>query len=154
MEVYISSASDSDLEEILQLQKLAFMREAERCNDFTIAPLCQTLDEIREEAKSNIIIKAVADGSIVGSARAFEKQGTCYIGRVIVHPDCQNMGIGKKLMKAIEGYFKGCRYELFTGQLSEKNLAFYEALGYKRFDIRRVNDKLQLVYLEKLPEAP
>ena len=85
----------------------------------------------------------------MGSVRALEKDGSCYIGRLIVHPDYQNKGIGKKLMKAVEKCFEGVRLELFTGHLSEKNLAFYEKLGYKRFREDRINDALRFVYLEK-----
>jgi GNAT superfamily N-acetyltransferase len=86
---------------------------------------------------------------IVGSVRAFEKDGSCYIGRLIVHPGYQNKGIGKKLMKAIEKCFEGVRFELFTGHLDEKNLTFYEKLSYKKFREEKINDDLRFVYFEK-----
>jgi len=68
---------------------------------------------------------------------------------LIVHPEYQNKGIGKKLMAAVEKCFKRVRYELFTGHQSEKNLALYEKLGYKRFREEKINDGLRFVYLEK-----
>jgi hypothetical protein len=52
-------------------------------------------------------------------------------------------------MAVVEKCFKGVRYELFTGHLSEKNLALYEKLGYKRFREEKINDGLRFVYLEK-----
>ena len=145
----VDIATKGDLEEILKLQKLAYQSEAARYNDFGISPLTQTLGELQEESKRSIILKVVEDRKIVGSVRAFEKDGTCYIGRLIVHPDYQNRGIGRKLMGAIEKSFEGVRCELFTGHLSEKNLALYEKLGYIKFKTECVTESLHMVYLEK-----
>ena len=145
----ICAANIQELKDILVLQKLAYKAEAEIYGDYSIPPLLQTLDELTEETKKSIILKYIDNGKIVGSVRAFKKDGTCYIGKLIVHPDYQNKGIGKKLMAAIEKYFEGLRYELFTGHLSEKNLALYEKLGYHRFKTEKVHDGLSFVYMEK-----
>ncbi len=145
----VDIATKIDLEDILDLQKLAYQENAIRYNDFTILPLNQTLEELKKELEGSIILKVVEDRRIVGSVRAFEKDGSCYIGRLIVHPDYQNKGIGKKLMKAVEKCFKGARFELFTGHLDEKNLAFYGKLGYKRFKDEKINDALRFIYFEK-----
>lgn len=96
-----------------------------------------------------IVLKYIDNEKVVGSVRAFKKEGTCYIGRLIVHPNHQNKGIAKKLMEAIEKHFEGLRYELFTGHLSEKNLALYEKLGYRKFKTEKVYDGLSFVYMEK-----
>lgn len=146
----IKKATLEDLEEILNLQKTAYISEAQLYNDFSIPPLTQTLENINEEFSSKLFLKACTSGKIIGSVRAFEKDGTCFIGRLIVHPDMQNKGIGKQLMKAIEEYFNHCKmYELFTGKTSIKNLCFYEKLGYKAFKEEMVNDNLTFVYLQK-----
>ncbi len=101
------------------------------------------------KTKSSIILKVIEDRKIVGSVRAVEKEGICYIGRLIVHPEYRNKGIGKKLMEAIEKCFKGLRFELFTGHLSEKNLRFYQSLGYREFKTEEVKAGLSFIYLEK-----
>lgn len=145
----IRTAGIDDLDEILNLQKLAYISEAEIYDDFSIPPLLQTPDDLAKEAANSLMLKAVHNGKIIGSVRAYEKDGTCYIGKLIVHPDFQNKGIGKKLLSAIEKRFDGARYELFTGHLSEKNLAIYEKMGYKRFKTVNSSDKLSLIYLEK-----
>jgi ribosomal protein S18 acetylase RimI-like enzyme len=63
------------------------------------------------------------DGRSIGSVRANVKEGTCYIGRLIVHPDFQKRGIGTRLMSEMEKVFNSCkRFELFTGDKSERNL--------------------------------
>ncbi|MDP4180359.1 MAG: GNAT family N-acetyltransferase [Bacillota bacterium] len=100
---------------------------------YNILPLTQTLEELFEEAKNSTILKAVVENKMVGSVRAFEKDGSCFIGRLIVHPDYQNSGIGRKLMADIENNFGCIRFELFTGHLDKKNLAFYDKLYKKHY---------------------
>lgn len=146
----IERAMISDAEEILSLQKLAYRSEAEIYNDFNIPPLVQTLENIEKDFENQYFLKAVMDGKIIGSVRAYTKEGTCYIGRLIVHPDFQNRGIGTDLMNEIERIFNTCRrFELFTGDKSERNLYFYQKLGYKIFKKAKITDQTMVVYLEK-----
>ena len=146
----VQNAEMNDLEEILALQKLAYQSEAQLNNDFTIPPLKQTLDEIRAEFERTIFLKVVQDGRIIGSVRAREKDGDCYIGRLIVHPDYQNQGIGSHLLAAIEHMSNGRRFELFTSQRSERNLYLYAKFGYREFKQAVLNEKTTLVFLEKV----
>jgi epoxyqueuosine reductase len=146
-------ANKGDLEEILALQKLSFTKESERLQDFTIAPMQQTLESITNEftdpRKAMIFLKIVQDRRIVGSVRAYDKDGTCYIGRLVIHPDYQRIGLGKRLMQAIETCYRGARFELFTALHNPGNVRFYENLGYRTYDTRKLTDKIQLVYMEK-----
>jgi ribosomal protein S18 acetylase RimI-like enzyme len=146
----VEKATISDAEEILSLQKLAYQSEAEIYNDFSIPPLVQTLEEIKKDFGIQFLLKAVMDEKIIASVRAHTKEGTCYIGRLIVHPDFQNQGIGTKLMYEIEKIFSTCqRFELFTGARSERNLYLYQKLGYKIFKTAKITDQTTIVYLEK-----
>ena len=150
----IERAMISDAEEILVLQKLAYRSEAEIYNDFNIPPLVQTLESIEKDFENQYFLKAVMDGKIIGSVRAYTKEGTCYIGRLIVHPDFQNRGIGTDLMNEIERIFNTCRrFELFTGDKSERNLYFYQKLGYKIFKKAKITDQTMIVYFEKKIEG-
>ncbi len=141
-----------DAEEILALQKLCYISEAEIYSDCTIPPLIQTFGEIKSDFQEYYFLKAVEDGRIIGSVRArISKPGTCYIGRLIVHPDFQDQGIGTQLMKEIGGIFQECpRWELFTGHLSKKNIKLYEKLGYNIFKTEKLTPDLNLVYLRKI----
>lgn len=146
----IEQAGVKDAEEILSLQKLAYRSEAEIYNDFTIPPMTQTLEEIKADFEKQVFLKAVGNERIIGSARARLEEGTCFIGRLIVHPDFQDQGIGTKLMRGVEQRFdQGGRYELFTGHRSERNLHLYQKLGYEPFRRERVSEALTLVFLEK-----
>ncbi len=148
----IKKAEFSDAKEILSLQKLTYKSEAELYNDFNIPPLVQTLTEIEKEFENHVFLKAVENKKIIASVRALLiDPKTCYIGRLNVHPDFQNKGIGTKLMKEIESVFQECeRFELITGHKSLKNIKLYEKLGYKIFKTEKLTENLSLVYLEKI----
>ena len=54
-------------------------------------------------------------------------------------------------MHSIEWHFSNVkRFELFTGHKSVRNLSLYDELGYTPFKKQRVNEKLELIFLEKL----
>lgn len=146
----IKIATVSDAAEILSLQKRAFQSEAALYDDYNIPPLRQTQAELEKELKEQVVLKAVIDNEIVGSIRAYQKDGVCYIGRLMVAPERQNQGIGTDLMREIEAVFDECfRFELFTGAKSEKNLYLYQKLGYQIFKREAESVNLQLVYLAK-----
>ena len=146
----IFKASQSDLQEILSLQYLAFRSEAVVLNNPEIPPLKQTLAELQEEFATQIFLKAVDDnGSIVGSVRYFSEGDTVYIGKLIVNPDFQGRGIGTSLLLEVEKLCPSKRYELFTRSNNFRNLSIYERLGYKIFDEKPVMKDLTFAYLEK-----
>ena len=119
-------------------------------NDYNIPPLTQTLEEIIEEFDEQLFLKATIDNTIIGSVRAYLQNSSCFIGRLIVHTNCQKKGIGTKLMCEIENRFSHAnRSELFTGHRSEQNIRFYQKLGYNIIRIEQINDNLKFVYLEK-----
>ena len=150
-ETTIERASIEDAEDILALQKLAYLSEAEILDDFTIPPLHQTIDEIQSEFDHQVFLKVEHENRIIGSVRCFLEKGTCYVGKLIVHPDYQNRGIGTQLLLAAENQFPNARrYELFTSQKSEKNLHIYQKNGYEIFEKKVISDKVTLVFLEKI----
>lgn len=145
----IDRATDSDLAEILKLQYLAYQSEAILLGNFSIPPLLQTLDELRSEFEQGTLLKAVEDSVIIGSVRGRLENTTLLIGKFIVHPGFRSRGIGSQLLLAIEKLYPGVRYELFTSSKSERNIALYERLGYRRFAEQRISSALTFVYLEK-----
>ena len=146
----ILKASYNDLHKILRLQKLAYLSEAKLVNNYAIQPLTQTLDELENEFDKNIILKLVNENNeIIGSVRAYEENNRVYIGKLIVHPDYQNKGLGTKLLKTIETYFENKSFELFTSSKSDKNLRLYEKNGYKEFARQKISEGLEIVFMEK-----
>jgi len=147
----IEKATFEDLPEILDLQKLAYMSEAKLLNDYTIQPLTQTLDELEKEFGSHTILKLLdkKDNAIIGSVRACEKDGRVYIGKLFVHPDYQNKGLGANLLKTIETMYTSKTFELFTSSKSEKNIKLYVKNGYKEYKRQKASEELEFVFMEK-----
>jgi ribosomal protein S18 acetylase RimI-like enzyme len=102
----IKQADIEDAPDILALQKLAYRSEADIYGDDLIPPINQSIEEIQAEFAGRLCLKVSAESEmIVGSVRAHMKEGTCFIGRLIVHPDAQNHGIGTALMLDLEKRF-------------------------------------------------
>lgn len=146
----IQKVQKEDLNDILELQKLCYQEAAERYDDYDIPPLTQTLEEIEKEYESNLILKIEDNNKIIASIRAYQDDRTCYIGRLIVHPDYQNRGIGQALMDHIEQFFPNVdRFELFTGFKDDKNIYLYKKLGYVIFKEEKISDNVAFVFMEK-----
>lgn len=147
--INISKAHLEDLETILKLQYAAYQSEAELHNDFTIQPLTQTLDQVIEEFHKGVILKAEQDNIIIGSVRACKKENTVYIGKLMVHPEHQGNGLGKRLLAAIENEFSGCKFELYTACKSDRNLHLYETSGYGRFKEETDETGIRFAFFKK-----
>lgn len=146
----IIKAEYEDLQMILELQFLSYQSEAKLLNNYEIPPLKQTLVEIQNEYENGIILKAIDDcGKIIGSVRAYQKCDSVYIGKLIVHPEQQNKGIGTALLREIETVCPAARYELFTSDKSQNNLKLYKKLGYQCFKSQDITQTLRLIFLEK-----
>jgi ribosomal protein S18 acetylase RimI-like enzyme len=147
----IQKADLEDIEEILTIQKKAFISQAEIYDDFMIHPLVETIEEALEDFKLKQVLKAVIDDHIVGAVRVMLKDSTCHIGKLFVDPEFQGRGIGTNLLyKAEEMFGNYNRLELFTGYMSQDNIRLYESLGYKKFKTTKHNGKADyFVYMEK-----
>jgi len=142
-------AEESDAEDILKLQYAAYHSEAELHDDFNIPPLTQSLEELKADFKTKVILKIVENGKLLASGQARLESGCCHIGRMAVWPQYQGQGIGSKLLVALEKVFSNAsRIELFTGENSEANLAMYRHRGYKQFKTAKLG-KTTVIFLER-----
>lgn len=150
----ISTATTEDVEAILSLQKLAYQSEAKLYNDWSLPALTQTIDALREEFATSLVLKATWGKLIIGSVRAKATSGTCEIGRLIVHPHYQGQGIGSKLLQTIESRFdKLDKFELFTGSKSEANIRLYQRHGYTITHTQPLSQTVSITFLEKLTNS-
>ena len=146
----ITKACANDMKEILELQRLAFYEVGVRYNDPDTTPLPQTLNELVEESENQTFLKAVHEGKIIGAIRGRLDGKKCIVSKVMVHPDHQNKGIGRKLMNAIEKEFDVDVFELRTGHLDSITISLYQKLGYKLTgEKERISDTLWFVRMRK-----
>lgn len=145
----IEKAVKEDLQEILDLQYIAYQSEADLFGTRDIPPLKQTMEEVIEEYNNGVIFKIEDNQKIMGSVRIKIENETVYIGKLMVHPAYRKRGLGKKLLKEVEMLYPEFRYELFTSTLSVDNLRLYEGVGYSEYKREQVDDILTFVYLEK-----
>lgn len=147
----IEKVSENELGDILNLQKSAFQSEAIKYNDFEIKPLTMTIEDVEKEYEKKVFFKAVFEDKIIGSVRGYIEDYVCYIEKLVVHPDFQNLGIAKKMIAEIENYFNTCKkYEIFTRKDSDKNIELYKKLGYQVYKEGRHLDLYDMIYLYKL----
>ena len=151
LEYIIEKASISDSSDILVLQKRAFTIEAKRYNDYNMPAMTQTIEEIEAEFHQKEFLKAVIDGVIVGSVRAYlDDRNTCHVGRLVVAPEYQKRGLGLALMNSIEKLFITCDlFEIFTGERSRGNIRLYEGLGYHHTEDTEQAGDYKLVFMRK-----
>ena len=90
------------------------------------------------------------DGQIVGSVRGcMDENRVCHIGKLIVHPDFQNKGIGRELMTEIERLFPHChKFSLFTGEETPNTLHLYSKVGYN-IVCRKEMEGISMIIMEK-----
>ena len=132
------------------MQKAAFEAEAQLVNDWNIPPLTQTLDELADDWRKGIMLKAVnEDGIIVGTVRGHVAPDGFYIGRLAVLPQWQGRGCGSALLEAMIGRAESNRLVLFTSTKSERNLRLYERFGFRPFKKSTTATGVPLVWLEK-----
>lgn len=134
-DIVILKADYKDLPDILAIQKSAFQEEAKFYNDYQIPPLTQSIDEIQKDYQDHLFLKVIYQGQIVGSVKLREQNSSCWLGRLIVSPEFQNRGIGRKLLAEAEAQTTTAKeLILFTGSQSTKNISLYESVGYKKIE--------------------
>jgi predicted N-acetyltransferase YhbS len=129
---WIRRARPSDAGEVLTVQRAAFVTEAQLHDDPHMAPLTQTLEEVRAAIAAQTVLVAVEGTRIVGSVRAGLVGDEWRLGRLVVVPDRQGQGIGSALIRAVEAAAprEVTVFSVETGPKSEQNVRLYEKHGY------------------------
>lgn len=80
---------------------------------------------------SHSLVTARVDGVLVGLANAIsDGYLVVYFPHMLVHPDFQRRGIGRKIMRKIQACYEGFHQQLLIAD--EEAIGFYEALGFEK----------------------
>jgi len=131
MKDIITKAKIDDLEEILKLQKRAFITEAQMHGNYDIEPLKQTYESILSDFDTHSFLKALYEDKIIGSIKYRNSDGMVWVGKLIVDPLFRRKGLGRRLLLEVENDNPDASaFRLFTAASSIQNIRLYESVGY------------------------
>lgn len=152
-EIRIELVGDEFAGELLTLRRAAFVTEAQAYGDPHIAPLTQTLPELRADLKAPgvVTLGAWAGHRLVGSVRVEIEGDKATLGRLAVAPDKQGQGIGTQMMYAVLPYLPEEVSEIwvFTGKDTKQSLDLSGAVAAGHEFDQTAGD-LTYAYLRKL----
>lgn len=149
-EMIIELATIQDIPAILDLQHKAFGPLCEELSWNDAPPITESLEHAYEDFIKGTTLKVqTADGRIIGSIHGIVTDGSLYIGRLMVLPEFQQQGIGKKLFREIQSRLSHNRAWLCTCQQVSPPYDFYLREGFKPYKSEKVGPGLTWVYMEK-----
>ncbi|MBO7433304.1 MAG: GNAT family N-acetyltransferase [Salinivirgaceae bacterium] len=146
----IEPAMRNDVPELLELQYKAFAPVARKLQFAAIPQMTATIDDAYAHFDSHTTLKKVSDGRIVGSVSGKKDGGSLYIGRLMVSPDCQRQGIGRKLLHHLESMFPCTREWLCSYRDDDVTCGFYSSEGFRKYDDYLVSEGLWAIHMEKI----
>lgn len=130
-------AVPADAGELLTLQRACWLSEQLDNPDVRVPAVHESLADVQEWVGEWTVLVLRRGGRLVGAVRARRggADGRRWdIGRLMVAPDLQGQGLGRRLLAVIEGLAppEVTAYALFTGARSERNQRMYRRAGYRR----------------------
>ncbi|MGH1543813.1 MAG: GNAT family N-acetyltransferase [Arenicella sp.] len=103
--------------------------ELYRANEWSAAEKPQQL--MAALRNSHSLITARIDGRLIGIANAIsDGHLVVYYPHMLVHPEFQGHGTGRKMMEAMQGIYHGFHQQMLTADGDA--IGFYKALGFER----------------------
>lgn len=120
MEIIISSNDSINEDEVITIYKANEWSSAEKP-----AELLAALNN------SHSLVTARISGELVGIGNAIsDGHLVVYYPHMLVHPDHQGKGVGRKMMEAMQSIYGGFHQQMLTAD--GEAIKFYEAIGFER----------------------
>ena len=147
----IELATIHDVPALLELQRKAFGPLCEELGWEDAPILSESLEHLYEEFSQCMTLKVEnEEGVIVGSVHGKVTDGSLYIGRLMVLPEYQQRGIGKRLFHEIQSRLPHLRTWLCTCQQVRPPYEFYLREGFRPYQSEIVGPGLTWTYMEKI----
>ena len=147
----IEIATIDDVPELMELHDKAFFAIAAEVNWLDAPGLKESLEQACEDFPKYTTLKMLSDeGKIVGSVRGRVEDGSLYIGRLMVLPECQGWGYGKILFREIQKRQPHNRVWLFTCGEVQRTVSFYEREGFRAFHTEHFEKGHTWISMEKI----
>ncbi len=161
MDITIRETHPSEAEELIEIQRAAFLPLYEKYRD-PANPYLRGVEDILIRLNGNYRhFTILADGVTVGAIfyrvygkwfpDTFLEEGEYYLGRLYIHPDYQGKGIAPKAIELAEKEFPDAKrfYVDFPIDM-EKNRRCYENAGYLNMNLTlKADESLTLTYYKK-----
>ncbi|WP_201373206.1 GNAT family N-acetyltransferase [Ktedonobacter robiniae] len=134
--------------ELLEMQRAAYLVEAELIGSFAIPALQEDLETLQNS--DEIFYGYWIDHRLAGAISYKKEGGLLDIYRLMVHPRYFRRGIGKALVSFVEGVEEGIeRIIVSTGARNLPAKKLYEGLGFRDIGEREVIAGLWITHFEK-----
>lgn len=122
--IQLSTDSDVPVEQLVELYNsvgwLAYTNDEQRPN------------LLKAIQNSTHVVTAWDGDKLVGLARCLSDDvSICYLQDILIHPEYQRLGIGRKLLLNCIERFAHVRMKVLITDDEERQKRFYESLGYK-----------------------
>ena len=87
--------------------------------------------------KGSVILLSLRDGELIGSVHLERKdEATAYMGMLVIRPDLQGQGLGRRFMEEAERYAReelgAVQVQMQVISLRHELIAYYQRRGYQR----------------------
>jgi tRNA (guanine37-N1)-methyltransferase len=127
----------ADAGELFTLQRACWVQELQANPGVPIPALEESFEDLQRWIATDTVLVVRSAGRLVGAVRArlhHKADGDVWdIGRLMVAPDLQGRGLGRRLLERIEQHApeSAIGFELFTGAGSLRNQTMYKKAGYR-----------------------
>jgi len=150
--ITIEKATIFDINELFELQKVAFESEAVIVGNRNIPALIETMADFESDFINwtTLVIKNI-ENKIIASARykISTNDTVIEIGRVMVHPEYRKQGYAKILLEEIENQNQNKTLELYTCAKNVPSISLYKRMGFSPYKTIKDEHALEFIYLRK-----
>jgi ribosomal protein S18 acetylase RimI-like enzyme len=147
-EIKFETAQLDDAFRLMEVQQLCFREDYDKYGE--CPSYIEKVEDIINKIQNSIFYKIVYRDLIIGTIEVYKINSSHYhLYTICIHPEFQNMGIGKKAIKFLfQNHPDITIWTLVTPLDSFRNRYFYEKIGFKQIEKKIHSEKLTLIKYE------